>query len=304
MRNCKYFVFLLIVFTGCKKNDIPVTGDFHLVRATIVGGWPYKAEFGYDASGRLLKQTVSNNANDAVVMTHFNYTGNEIAISYPDNPSFIQQDTRYLVDAQNRPAKRVYHDEDSYNSEFGPQKQFRSETTDYEYDANGYLIRQTGIFKDSTSYYPSAAGILTVTLEVNTYIVIHEIADGNLKSIKKTTQQNIQLLQGGIYSRQQTIEETTVFSYDKNYPNHFDFANAFLLNEAKVLPFTSYFPDLRFSNYPNKAVTTKVTKDASGTIISTETSTKEYNLTFNTNGYLLSNIFDPQTKLVYMYSRF
>ena len=306
MRKSIYPFFLIaLLFSACKKNDIPVTGDFHLMKTTGVGGWSGKDEFEYDASGRLIKNTSSENGNAPVPRTVFSYTGNEVAISYPnDDPAHFHRSVIYQLSAQNRPLKRIYSSVLNVNMDFGPDNQFEYDSTNFEYDLNGHLFRQTGALKDSVSYYPSAAGILTIIVEVTTYTVDYEIADGNLKSVKRTAQHNTQIVQGGTYSAQENIEETTVFSYDKGYPNHFDFKNTFLLNEISVLPFESFIPDLSFLNYPNKAVTTTVKKNASGVVTSTETTTDEQNLTFNTNGYLLSNIVDPQTKLVFTYNRF
>ena len=306
MKSCLYCFFLLALFSACKK-DPAVTGEIRLTKTTNVGGTAYKAEFEYDASGRLVKHISSQNGNAPVVQTQLSYTGNEIAISYPTEPSVIQIDTKYQLDGQNRPIKRIYSNLADFTQPGGngPEKHFDSETTDYVYNSLGSLASYTGVRKDSISYYPSP-GVLQNSVDNISYTAVFEIFAGNLKSVKKTSQRNYtQVNQPGItYNLQETIEETTVFSYDKNYPNHFDFKNAFLFTELSVLPMHDYFPNALFLNYPNKAVTTKITKNAAGIVVSTIVTTDEPDLTFDTNGYVLTNIFNPQTKLVFSYSRF
>jgi hypothetical protein len=304
MRKFVYYFFLICLLSACKK-DPAVTGENRLTKTTIVGSSSYKSEFEYDASGRLVKNTSSQNGNAPVVQTQLNYTGNEIAISYPTEPSGIQTDTRYQLDGQNRPIKRTYSNLLTTTNPNGPEKHFDSETTDYVYNALGSLASYAGVIKDSLSYYPTT-GVLQNSVDNISYTAVFEIFAGNLKSVKKTSLRNYTQVNqpGGTYNIQETIEETTVFSYDKNYPNHFDFKNAFLFTELSVLPIHDYFPNALFLNYPNKAVTTKITKNAAGVVVSTSVYADEPNLTFDTNEYILTNIFDPQTKLVFSYSRF
>jgi hypothetical protein len=299
-----YYFFLIFLLAACKK-DPAVTGEIRLTKTTVVGGTAYKAEFEYDASGRFVKQTSSQNGIAPVVQTQLNYTGSEITISYPAEPSTSQRDTRYQLDGQNRPLKRIFSNLLSITNPNGPEKHFDSETTDYVYNALGSLASYTGVMKDSLSYYPTT-GVLQNSVNNISYTAVFEIFAGNLKSIKKIAQRTYTQVNqpGSTYNIQETIEETTVFSYDKNYPNHFDFKNAFLFTELDVLPIRNYFPNSLFLNYPNKAVTTKITKNAAGVVTSTTGYTEEPNLTFDTNGYLLTNIFDPQIKLVFSYGRF
>jgi len=307
MKICTSLIFLVILFSACKK-DQPISGENHLVKITHTdGSVTSKHEFGYDASGKLIKKTYAENGNPPRVQNEITYTGNEVAISYLDEPSYFRRDTRYQLDAHDRPVKRIFSYFDSLPVPLGPQKDFATDTTTYEYDVNGYLMRYTGVSKDSVRYYGSP-GVLDVQSNTFTYTTIYEIDAGNLKSVKKTSQQqHVTANYPGLpYSFQRIIEETTVFYYDKKYPNHLDFRNAFLFTELNVLPFSSYVPNPGYLNYPNKAVTTKITKDANGVVLSTDVFTEEPNLNFDTNGYLLTltNVFSPQSKEIYNYSRF
>lgn len=307
MRTGTAFVFLIILFSACKKGE-PLSGENHLAKITYTDGSnSSKHQFEYDASGRLIKKTFSQDGNPPGVQNEINYTGNEVAISYPDELPFIQRDTRYQLDVQNRPVKRFFSNLMTFPQSFGPEKHFEADTTNYEYDGNGYLNRYTGISKDSISYYITA-GVLLNFSDNFTYTTFYEIDAGNIKSVKKTSQQrHVQVSQPGApYNYQRSIEETTVFYYDKKYPNHFDFRNAFLFTELQVLPFRSYVPHPGYLNYPNKAVTTTITKDANGVVLSTDVSTEEPNLNFDTNGYLLTltNVFNPQSETIFNYSRF
>src|SRR6185503_2345523 len=157
MKICTSLVFLIILFSACKK-DQPVSGENHLVKIIYTdGSATSKEEFEYDPSGRLIKKTFTQDGIGTGIQNEINYTGNQVAITYPDQPSFFQKDTRYQLDAQNRPVKRFFSHLETFSSSlFGPERHFGADTTNYEYDGNGYLNRYTGISKDSVSYYPSA----------------------------------------------------------------------------------------------------------------------------------------------------
>ncbi|HET6995010.1 MAG TPA: hypothetical protein VFI06_08505 [Chitinophagaceae bacterium] len=306
MRNYLYLLFFVILFSSCKK-DQPVIGEKRLtIVTTFNASAPDYMDLQYNGSGRLTK--LMNRQNGTLVATaSFDYTGNEISITHPGEPVNLQQNTRYQLDGSQRPSKRIFsHFEDFTQPQgLGPEKHFGSDTTNYEYNASGFLFRSSGIAKDSISYYPSA-GVLQNSTNTVTYSIVYEMEGGNLKSIKRTAVQNyFQVTQPGTsYSNQQTMEETIVFYYDKNYPNKFDFKNAFLLTEVEVLPFRLYTPNASFLNFPNKATTTRIIKNAGGNIISTNTNSEEVTLTFDNEGYIAGRYFDPQLRQTFSYSRF
>jgi hypothetical protein len=307
MRNCLYLFFLVILFSACKK-DKPLSGEKRLVSTTTFSSnGPIYQDFQYDALGRLTKR-VTRQGGVLTVTAGLNYTGNEVAITYPTEPSITQQDTRYQLDGSQRPSTRIFsHFEDFTSPQgFGPEKHFGSDTTNYEYNASGFMFRYNGVLKDSLSYYPTI-GVLQNSTNTVRYTAVYEMEGGNLKSIKRSSVKNyFQVNQppGTTYSFQQTEEETTVFYYDKNYPNKFDFRNAFLLTELDVLPFHQYTPNAGFLNFPNKAITTRITKNTAGNIISTDVDTQEVNLDFDKDGYISGWNFDPQAKQAFFYSRF
>src|ERR1044071_7293745 len=115
-----------------------------------------------------MRQTSSQNGNTPVVMTQLIYSGNEIAISYPNEIPAIQRNIKFQLDGQGHPVKRIYSNEMNLPSANGPQKNVDTAITDYEYDANGYVTRFTGISKDSLSYY-GQPGVLETSMDVKTY---------------------------------------------------------------------------------------------------------------------------------------
>jgi hypothetical protein len=307
MRNCLYLFSFIILFSSCKK-DKPVSGEKRLVSTTTFStGGPTYRDFQYDGSGRLTKR-IARQGDLLTVTAELSYTGNEVAITYPAEPSITQQDTRYQLDGSQRPSRRIFsHFEDFTSPQgFGPEKHFGSDTTNYEYNASGFMFRYNGVLKDSLSYYPTI-GVLQNSTNTVTYTAVYEMEGGNLKTVKRTSVENyFQVNQppGTTYGFQKTVEETTVFYYDKNYPNKFDFRNAFLLTELDVLPFDQYTPNPGFLNFPNKAITTTITKNAGGNIVSTNVDTQEVNFDFDKEGYISGWNFDSQAKQAFIYSRF
>jgi len=305
MRNGLYCL-LFLVFISCKKDKTP-SGDKHLTKITGYGGTPFYVDFSYDGSGRLTSQTATQGTNPPIVFTQIGYTGNEIAITYPRDPSTIQNSTKYQLDANNRPIKRTYTSFEDFSSgaAFGPEHHYGNETTNYEYNAGGSVFRYTGLKKDSMSYYP-AANVIQYSTNTISYTATYEFEAGNVKSVTRTLQQSYWATEqpGSTYTIQTTVEETTVFFYDKKYPNQFDFKNAFLFREIEILPFPLYMPDKSFTNFPNKAVTTRITKNGAGAVLSTDVSTEETELNFDREGFISGRNADPANKQVFSYNRF
>ncbi len=307
MKNYILLIIFLLCLGACKKDEL-TAGDFHLVEIAFKNSAENTLiTYEYDGSGRVQKTVYSNNNSLPYRITDIVYNGNEVLIKPPLGLPFdAQNKVIYVLDSLKRPVQRnSLHDFSFANAPNGPQINHESDSSRYEYAADGKIVKYSGVSNETISSYrsPGQSDLQTNTI---TYTGIYEIDNQNLKSISSILKREF-IYTFGSYSRtlSQTIEERTDFIYDKLYPNQFDFKNAYIIRELGNIPFAKYFFNPGFRNFPNKAITTRIIKDNTG-IIETTSNTEEPALDFDSKGYLLSMKDNNQAipKQVFSYKKF
>ena len=292
---------------SCKKNDID-TSAFRLEKTEITDvntGDKYFQSFEYNASGRIIKALSTTNNNAPVTTATISYNGNTITIvPEPVHTAGFDYvcEIRYTVDASGKPLQRAENLFDEFKSPGTfPQRDFMTDTTNYEYSPDGLLTKITGHSFDSTWYNPGAVNTNTTR---RNYTFVYTNIGGNLqKADKDITERYHVTTPGGSATTLRNKAETHQFAYTKGYPNKTDFSNAVILSELEIL-FPKIYPvNSAYKNVPDRITYTGIVKDGNtGAVISTDSGDQTFIIDFGLSS-LMSAIDPGASKKKLYYTR-
>jgi hypothetical protein len=290
------FLAVLVCLASCKKDkEVINPDDVRIIKTKSVG--PNNdvtyGSFDYDQQGRITKYSGYTNTQPPTAYQEISYSGNnEVIIKEPgvNNSSLISTaETRYIINAQNRPLKKIHTEVLEFFAPANiPQKTFINDTTVYEFDGAGLLLKTTRSRRDSIRSQSSPVN-WQVNIDLTSSVANYTNTSGNVTKI--ITRENIV---NRVYnsisglSSKQTVDEEIIYAYDKNYVNKTDFKNALILTELNI-PYIEYYPlNALYKNAPNKIAITTVRKDENGNPISSGSVATNYLAGFNGYGFLSS----------------
>jgi hypothetical protein len=239
--------------------------------------------FQYDADGKMSSATQKYNQQSPIPSFNIQYAGNDITIRYRDDPT--GEDTVSLfLDNNKKKTKRVMHG--IYLPQpVSPFTDYRRDTSDYEYDGTGLLLKETVHHRDTINW-PNGDWLIKNGLEVINY----NNSNGNLASVTHLRHDTSRSVIAGVAKTKITTTEITAnMSYTKQFPNKTDFTNQEVLNEFHF--FTPYTIDKGYSLIPNSMNYQEVQKDQSGAIIySSYPPTYLYEFTYDTSGLVIGKV--------------
>lgn len=287
-------IALLFLLASCKKDKEVINPDeVRILKVKSVGtnNEISYVSFEYDQQGRINKVLSYIDNQTPTLISAISYSSNEIVIKETDvNNSgiIITSEARYTVDGSNRPIKKIYTEIfEVLGPASIPQKTFKADTTLYEYDAAGLLVKTTRGQRDSTytqsnpiNWQISIYLIKSVTNYTNTgsniakSSMIETFSSKTYNSLFSATSKELR-------------EANLAYEYDKNYANKTDFKNAIILTELGFLYGGIDCPlNNAYKNAPNKITALWVLKDENGSITSTNSFIGNYSINFNRYGFI------------------
>ncbi|OQP54318.1 hypothetical protein A4H97_22810 [Niastella yeongjuensis] len=277
-------LLFIISLDSCKKDSDsnsdqqqPV-GDTTRVVKTIVtdnssNSTPETTYYEYDKSGRIV--SLKDSSDPSYYFT-FTYSGDEVTVEEsPAVQGNFNFKARYKLNSKGLPVQRIgveYMDE---MKEANPIYDVHVDTTNFEYDAAGLLVKATGFQYDTTWRTSSAAATR------KPYTIAYTNQNGKLMAMKRTSveyysyKNTVSGQPGGFTTN---VEENYAFEYANNYPNKVDSINAWLYYEAGSL-YSNYAPTIKYAYLFDKMThTTKRTQVE--------------------DGYVSNDEDDPQTRVI------
>ncbi|MBO9204723.1 MULTISPECIES: hypothetical protein [Niastella] len=276
-------LLFIISLDSCKKDSDnqseqqqPV-GDTTRVVKTIYthsssSSTPETTYYEYDKSGRIV---ALKDSADATYYFNISYSGDEAIIQQsPAEPGNFSFTARYKLNSNRLPVQRIGVEYMNEMTATYPTFQVHADTTNYEYNAAGLLVKATGNHFDTTWRTSSVASTR------RPYTISYTNQDGKLMAIKITAVEYYGYTQTGGTPNKSTvnIEENYSFEYTKNYPNKVDSINAWLFVEAGVL-YGDNAPTIKYAYLHDKM----------------NHSTKR---TYVESGYVSNDTDDPQTRTI------
>jgi hypothetical protein len=297
-------------FIQCNKNDT-TSGEIRLLKTKNVDaatGDSYYFSFEYDQADRIIKLLSSKNNDAPLTVAAVSYNSNKVTI-LPNpihNAGFDYVDEiEYTVDANNKPVQRIQNVYREFKSPVSnPQKDFESDTANYEYDVTGLLVKVKGSRRDSTWYDPGTGALTYTYNRQNTSLFTN--SGSNLEKIAKTTLQKHRFISGSTtVLTDRDIEETYSYEYTHAYTNKTDFTNAFILTEFNVLYDNAYPLNKNYKNVPDKISFSRITREAAtGAIVESSSSITNVLMGFNNRKFITSVNFGttPAGKKEFIYN--
>ena len=290
-------------FLSCKKNDINTEEVRLTAIETQFAGGSNRIAIEYNSSGKIVKLTSQSASQPLVTLFNVSYNGNEITMVVPEVINGLARVTdtlRLTTDRNGRVQTKIRVSSQEYFA--NPQRTYIYDTVLYEYDVAGLLAKELHYNKDSTWFNPSAGLRNSVSRTIGT--AIYTNSNGNLTSINEVSDFTATTLdRGNIYLAKTNTVTVTMFEYTKAFKNKTDFSNAAILNELRFLSGAPL--NKNYANLPEKTTITSTTKDGSGTIISNQSSTGSWSLSYNDYGFLSgrNNPAVSTEKTTYIYNK-
>ena len=296
----------LILLCACKKDNSP-TATAPARLASFVKELERDTSttmFDYDALGRIAR--IDLQPLHGATFTEFDvvYNGNEIRLTNPvqTNSFSITTDTIQLfMDADNRLVKRIqklyyeYTADPTYNP-----RSYTWDTTTYQYNAAELVTREIHSKHDSSW---SWVGMETMQDNRSMETIDHIVQNGNVMStsgLKTGTGRGFTPSTGNVVNSSSTLETSTSFRYDQNYPNNGDFANQAVLNEVFI--FDAIRPNKNYKNVPNHIIINQVQKEK-GTIVNSQNFMYDYYFEYDAIGNIKTmGTLGPFMKRIFNYT--
>ena len=294
--------FICILFSACQKQNVTTPVVNNKTDSTpVTGGTYYLASieersddssfvnhtgFEYDNSGRITGFFATpafegdNNTFDKIT-----YNGNEavMILTIPPFPfpGIHSADTVWFtMGNDNKALKRIhYHfdEDDGSSGTSSPWWQYIYDTTNYEYDAAGFIKRE-----------------MLASKQININIVVGKPDTASSYGIKikdyTVLNSNVVGRTSTWFSNNQTVEETITYEYNNAYPNNLLMTNPAVLMECNL--FYGWPINPKNKNIPEKISNTTVYKDASGAVVNTTVSSNSLSFTYDANGHM-ATMTDP-----------
>ena len=290
MKKQVYFLAAAInalFFVSCKKDNQNSNTDgprITTIEETQGAYVFYRFSFEYGGDGKINKIIVMTDSVPTSTYYNVSYSQNKIVMAR----SRIKDTTYLFLDANDRVVVRLRK---SFQAPFNiPQQTLTFDTTHYEYNSSGLLVKETYGRLDTT-WYPGTVQTMTIRTTGTTE---HSFSGGDAIMVKTVVQRSIVTSNGSnINVTKRSTENTNTYGYTLSYPNETDFSNAAVLSELKL--YTDLPLNKNYSHLPDKITNTYIDKDENGTIISSGTSTTAPRFTYNANGFIDTKSNPPLT---------
>ena len=286
-------IAFLTIFSACKKDKEFKPEEVRLKEVrTVNDGKTFRTFIEYDAAGRITR--VDRQVDDEPRVTDFDviYFGNEIILI--DDPvsnvnTEIRDSIRFLLNADKTVSKRIaFTYFEVKGPTYPPQRTYTYDTTSYQYDAAGLILKEIRSIYDSTWFNN---GAVTTTSYTTSGVAVHTIDQGKLVSVNYSSNTSIVgRTPTNIYLYNTSSTKTQAFEYADAFPNKTDFSNAAILNELYLF---SALPMIgKYTLLPSKYSSTSTDTDPNGTVTSSDSYTRNYQFRYNLYGFV-SKSWDP-----------
>jgi len=308
----KKFAFLfalsavcVFISPGCNKGSPFIPDAPHLTSVQIKSDRDTtRYDYEYDGSGRVSRILTTQNNQPRTTFYDIRYNGNEIILTQSglSTPDHNLRDTIHLfTDGNNQVLKRIKKQFSEYTGpNHNPQRSWHYDTTTYEYNADGLLMKSIRSSYDTTWYNPGSPRTTVVRSLATT---THTINDGNLVQTKEITNiAQVERTTTDVFFDNRSTELTKNFRYNLSYLNKTDFSNAAVLSEVNwfsQIPFNK-----KYRNLPNHIDVVLILKDQNGSVNGSLSTQFSYQYTYNANGFIDSrDQLGPFEKVTYEYEK-
>jgi hypothetical protein len=275
------------LFFSCKKNDpVNVSGVRVLkINYKDSSGVPGSTTvFDYDLQGRITKVASTYNSSTST-LAEITYSGSDIIIT-PVLGLPIVSEIRYTVDAAGNPLTRIQSTITTFNAPNPPQYEYKTDTSGYEYDGSGLLVKKTTTSFDSLWFKPDANEI-DIAINTGKSTAIYTNTDNMLAQIDITGYDSSRNTFGNNRLDFQTkTVELYKFNYSKSYKTKTDFTNSIILTEYGTLPNVYYPLNKSYSHFPDHIVISSVRTDLSGGGVTSDSQTINLGINNNKSGFI------------------
>ncbi|MCS3797065.1 hypothetical protein [Niastella sp. OAS944] len=225
----------------------------------------------YDKSGRVISLKDTSDPSSGFTVS---YVGDEIILQQAQTqPGSNVYSARYKLNSNYLPIQRITADGRNDMTATNPSFVLYADTTKFEYDAAGLLVKATGAGYDTTwAKYSSTQTYISASRKV--YTISYTNNDGKLMAVNINEAETYRTMQVGSNNSSSSSaynnEEIYSFEYTKNYANKVDKINAWLFAELGLL-YKGKIPMIKYANLPDKMSrirkTTHVASGSTNTII-------------------------------------
>lgn len=283
-----HLVFLFCILFACTKSSVELTETRlqHIVVTNTGNADTTITSIEYDIQGRVI--SLSDKINGGVPTNQFNisYVNNEIIIKpFAHNELKEVVEIRYAVNSNGLPAKRIVYQYLDFNGVGTNQKIKYYDTTVFEYNAGGLILKTTRNMIDSVVFIPQGMPTENI-VESHTITGVYNNDNNLMKGYLHTDLYSSTRWVGtNIYTTKFSQEFATTFEYLKNYSNQFDYSNTVVMNDCFFIFNGTDFFNKNYKSLPDKIIGTLTAKDANGNITSTYSYPIQIELV-NKNGFL------------------
>ena len=303
------FISALVILAACKKDHTPTPIPPNQIRLSgiemKVQGNSYKYVLTYDVEGRIREVSHESNTAPTTVLFKVSYDANEILLTRPMGEDFdmtVADTIRFTLGGDGNVMSRI---QNRFVQTWGSENESRNyihDTSYFEYNTNGLLLKLMRHFKDS-GWHSATANVPEMSKVMKKVeLADYTIEGNNLVSIMRRGDVMETTYTPSDVTFNNITEETGIsFDYSKGYANKTDFSNAAVLNELHA--FTDMPLNKKHSYLPNKVQTIKTRKNKDGVIFSTTNVLAQNSFTFDANGFVMSkeDPSNPGTKVTYLY---
>ena len=284
MKTLPYLVIIMVILS-CGESIDPDERRLVRIEATSYTGYVLHREYLHDRQGRIIKILSHVDDDEPVVTATITYGINEIMIvSYPKEDPRIDQtrSVRLILNADGLTEKRIElrHEVSVDPGTQPPMERFYYDTLVFEYDASGFVATSSRNRYDSTWISSTRNRVRHVSSNCT-----FKIESDNLISSREYWEYPIIDRDGdSIVYTGGSMEEQTLFSYSKSYPNRTDFKNFIVLSEYKI-EHETYTPAF-YKHMPDQVKQHNINKDLIGEVFFDHGWTIDIERTYNDEGFL------------------
>jgi hypothetical protein len=281
--------------TGFNREQVRITQTKYNVGADSAEYF----EFGYDPSGRVSQVKIGINLNNGtpVYTGSITYTGNQAVIrTTPVNNGNIYSSTEvhYTLNASALPVTRIQLDTFFViQSDFPLQAQrtYKADTANYQYDADGLLLKVTGASRDSTWLDGSFPQTLQTQTAIGQWVTDYTNTGRNVSQIVQTGSQLSRTITPGqtiITPLHVTGMNKWTFQYTHSSFNLTDFNNAFIMMEYGVILNSALPLNKAYKNLPDKVTEESTVYDQQGLHLADSEDEMYFSYTHFPDGFISS----------------
>jgi len=287
-----FSIGIAFVFGACNKNNssAPQEVKRRLTSYTLSDGTNNSLySIKYNDNGKITEIDVQTNGQPSAVWWTIEYSGNDIIMLDESSITNILRDTmRLTVDANGRRIKRIrgYFRQDNGGT---PSVEHLHDSSDYQYDATGFLVKEIRHYGDTISY-TNGDRTFSRTIEVFDYTN----SNSNLASVVQVSNDTVNKILSGMPSTYITTRTITAnLNYTKGSLNKTDFTNEAIIGQLYL--FFPYIMHKEYGMVPQSMNYQQVRKRPDGTITGSSNDTYLFDFGYDSTGYIISKVQSAPT---------